>query len=164
MRIKGKKFTYSIQKKRLPNGVIATIDVIEHPGAALIIPFLSQDRVDFLHQYRAVIGQYLYELPAGTLDPEENKLTCAKRELIEETGYASSQLTLLGKIFPVPGYSTEIIYIYKATNLKPAFKKGDHDEIIKPVIFTRRQVQQLFKKGKIVDGKTICALALCGWL
>ncbi len=97
--------------KKLPNGNSVQLDLIVHPGAALIVPFLGKDRIILLRQWRAVLNKYLLELPAGTLDKGESILTCAKRELIEETGYASQKMTKLGRIYPVPGYSTEIIHI-----------------------------------------------------
>ena len=84
-RIKGKKIIFSVVKRKLPTGKTAVLDLIEHPGAGLIVPFLAKDKVIFLRQYRAVFGAYLYELPAGTLDKSESALVCVKRELVEET-------------------------------------------------------------------------------
>lgn len=138
--------------------------MIEHPGAGLIVPFLAKDKVIFLRQYRAVFGAYLYELPAGTLDKNESALVCVKRELVEETGYAAGRFVRLGKIYPVPGYSDEIIHIYKAEGLTPAYAEKDSDEVMTIRVFTRAQVKRLFKQGKIVDAKTICGLAMAGWL
>ena len=162
-KIKGKKITYSIQRKRLPNGRVAEMDIIDHPGAALIVPCFSDGRIIFLRQYRAVFGKYLFELPAGTLDKKEKVITCAKRELIEETGYAAKHWTKLGKIYPVPGYSTEIIYIFKARGLRRQEAEKDFDEVIEPIILTPAQIRALFRKGQIFDAKTICALALLGF-
>ena len=162
MKFKGKKFNYVFAKKNLPNGRVAWVDVIEHPGASLIIPFLTRDKIIFLRQYRAVIGRYLYELPAGTLDKGESPLSCAKRELIEETGRAGRVIRKIGEIYPVPGYSTEIIYIFKAEKLFIAQADKDPDEIIETVILSRRQIRQFLAQGKIKDAKTICALALAG--
>ena len=163
-KIRGKKITYSIQRKHLPNGRVVDIDVIEHPGAALIVPCFDDGKIIFLRQYRAVFGRYLFELPAGTLDREEKALNCAKRELIEETGYAAKRWVKLGKIYPVPGYSTEVIYIFKAEGLRRQEAEKDFDEVIEPIILTRQQIRKLFQKGQILDAKTICALALGGWL
>lgn len=164
MRIKGKKFTYLQQKRLLPNGVVADLEIIEHPGAALILPFMSNDQMVFLRQYRPVIKRYLYELPAGTRDRKESALTSARRELIEETGLAARTWKKLGEVYLAPGYSTEVIHIYSARDLYPSHAEPDKDEIIKTHTFSRRHVQDLFKKGSIVDAKTICALALCRWL
>lgn len=164
MKIKGKKFVYQVKKVRLPNGATTSLEMITHPGAALIVPFLSPDKVIFLRQYRAVLGQYLLELPAGTLDPAEAPLACARRELTEETGYRAGRITRLGQIYPVPGYSTETIHIYRAERLTPCHAEKDADEIITLKVLTRRQAQDGVARGRIRDAKTICALALCGWL
>ncbi len=164
MKIKMKKFTVGIQKKRLPNGMEAEMDVIEHPGAALIVPFLTKTKIILLRQYRAVLGKYLLELPAGTLDQKERPLACAKRELMEETNYSARRWKKLGRIYPVPGYATEIIHMYKAEGLTPVIVEGDPDEVIHPFICTRAEVKHLFKEGKIEDAKTVCALALCALL
>jgi len=164
MLIKRKKFEMITQIKTLPNGNRVRLDMIIHPGAALIIPFLKADRLIMLRQWRPVIRQYLLELPAGTLDHQEPALTCAKRELMEETGYAAKRMTKLGKIHPVPGYSTEIIHIYKAEGLQLRESCPEPDEILQTKILFRADVKKLFASGRITDGKTICALAMCGWV
>ena len=164
MKFQGKKFSFAVVKKKLPNGRTADVDVIEHPGAVLIIPFLSRDKIIFLHQYRPVLGRYLLELPAGTLDKNERPLACARRELIEETDQKARVFTRLGKIYPVPGYSTEIIHIFKAEKLTPCAGTKDTDEIISTKPLRRSEVRKLFRVGGITDAKTIAALSLCGWL
>ena len=140
------------------------IPIIKHPGAVLIVPFINNNEVVLLRQFRRVIGKYLYELPAGTLESKEQLVSCAKRELIEEAGYSAGKLIRLGYIYPVPGYSTEKIIIYKALNLKPAQKCLKDDEVITHSIVSKQKVRRLFKSGKICDAKTICAFSLCGWL
>lgn len=158
----GRVFSVFAQKKRLPNGYTTSIDIIKHPGAALIIPFLTPGRLIMLRQFRPVLNGYLFELPAGTINKNETPLACARRELIEETGYAAQRLSLLGTIYPVPGYSTEKIFIYRATGLKPKGRSQDKDEIITKNILSRKDLQRLFRTGQITDAKTIAALALCG--
>lgn len=153
-----------VQKVKLPHGYVATFETIKHPGAALIVPFLSRDKIIMLRQLRPVIKSYIYELPAGTLGKGESPLSCARREIVEETGYAAGKFTLLGKIYPVPGYSTEKIAIYRAEGLVKKGREVELDEVIESRIFTRREVERLFKSGRIVDAKTICALTFCGWL
>lgn len=160
----GKLLKVYVKKERLPNGYLATFEMICHPGASLIVPFLNKNTVILLRQLRPVIGSYIYEFPAGTLDKGESPLSCARREIIEETGYSAKRFTPLGTIYPVPGYSTEKIFIYKAEGLKPAARIPEEDEVIEHKLFTRSQVRRLFRQGKIVDAKTICGLALCGWV
>jgi ADP-ribose pyrophosphatase len=161
---RGKLLNVFLKKFRLPNGYLATFEIVKHRGAVLVAPLLATNKVILLRQLRPVIGRYIYELPAGTLEKQESPLACVKREIIEETGYSAKKITKLGEIFPVPGYSTEKIIIYKAEKLAKMKQAHQQDEVIEAFIYTKRQIQKLFKQGKIVDAKTICAFALCGWL
>src|SRR5580704_18107587 len=104
----------SNQTVKLPNGRTIRITYINHLGAVIIAPFLNKNTVVMMRQYRPALKKYIYELPAGTLDPNESITACAHRELLEETGLVSKKLSKLGAIYPVPGYSTEVIHIYKA--------------------------------------------------
>jgi len=164
MVFKGKLLKVFVKKERLPHGYLATFEMIKHPGASLVVPFLDKNTIIMLRQLRPVIDSYIYELPAGTLGQGESPLSCARREIVEETGYAAKRFTFLAKIYPVPGYSTEKIFIYKAEGLKRAERIAEKDEVIEAMPFTRSAIRKLFKQGKIVDAKTICALAFCGWL
>jgi len=161
---KGRLLHLAIGKKLLPNGYLAQFEIIKHPGAALIVPFLAKDKIILLKQLRPVINSYIYELPAGTLDKNEPPLSCAKREIIEETGYAAKKFTKLGEIYPVPGYSTERIVIFKAESLTKKCRIPEQDEVIEIFEFNKKEIKKLFKSGNIIDAKTICALTLCNWL
>ena len=161
----GRLLKVHVMKRRLPHGFVATYEVIKHPGAALVVPFVSRDRVIMLRQLRPVVGGYIYEFVAGTLDNGEKPLNCAKREIIEETGYTAGRFKCLGKIHPVPGYSTEVIHIFAASGLKKLDKHTpEPDEVIESHVMTRAQVRRFFKTGRITDAKTIAALAMCGIL
>ena len=159
-----RRLTLYSQKIKLPNGYESDIDVIKHPGAALVIPFLESNKVILLRQLRPVINSYLYELPAGTRDNNESPLSCAKREIVEETGFSAKKFVFLGKIYPVPGYSTEEISIFKAEGLLKQGVCPEHDEIITSVTVNKPKVAALFRSGKILDAKTICAFAMVGWI
>ena len=168
---KGKLLKVLTQKRRLPDGRLTTLDIIDHPGAVLIVPFLDQKRLIFIRQYRSAIQRFIYELPAGTLNPRESLTKCAHRELAEETGYRAGKMSVLGNIFPVPGYSTEVITIFKAQGLSPLDSdKGkvdvikDPDEVIRVRVLSRVQIQKIFRSGRLNDAKTICALGFCGFL
>lgn len=161
---KGKLLKVSRKKVVLPNGNKVELEVIDHPGAALVVPFISKDKIILIRQFRPVIDSYLYELSAGTLNINENVLVCAKRELKEETGYSCAKIQKIGYIYPVPGYSTEKIVIFKAQGLKKIEHKNEPDEVISIEIKNKAEIKKLFKSGKIVDAKTICALTMCGWL
>ena len=161
---KGKLLKVFVKRERLPNGYLATFEMIKHPGAALIVPLFPGDKVMLLRQLRPVIGKYIYELPAGTLGKNESPLACARREIVEETGYSAKIFTLIGKIYPVPGYSTEKIMIYKADGLMTCPRRAEKDEVIKTLILSRAAVRKLFRSGRITDAKTIAALVFVGWL
>ncbi len=164
MRFKGKKFTFAVVRRTLPTGLRVDIDLVEHPGAVLIVPFLNKDEIVFLRQYRAALRKYLIELPAGTLNPKERPVVCARRELIEETNFKARRVRKIGKIHPVPGYSTEVIHIYKAEGLCHQQGIKDADELISLRVLTKPQVKDLFGRGKITDAKTIAGLAMVGWI
>lgn len=161
---KGRLLNVFIKYERLPNGHVARFEMIKHPGAALIVPFLDKNRIIMLRQLRPVIGKFIYELPAGTLGANEPPIACARREIIEETGYSAKNFRRLGMIYPVPGYSTERIVIYAASGLKEMERIPEKDEVIRTRLFTKRAVRRLFKNGRITDAKTIAALAMCGWV
>lgn len=160
----GKLIKVYREQVRLPNGRTVSLEIIRHPGAALIVPLLTKDSLLMLRQFRAAAGGFLFELPAGTRDGAESELSCARREIVEETGYAARRFTVLGDIFPVPGYSTERIRIFKAQGLSKRVACLEEDEVATVHVLTRRQVRRLFRSGKIKDAKTICALAMVGWL
>ncbi len=153
------------QKIELPNKKRTQIEFIEHLGAALMIPFLSDGEIIFIKQYRPVIEKFIYELPAGTIDPGENPLETAKRELIEEIGYEAKVWQKLGEIFLCPGYSTEKIFIFKASSLaKNNSRSQGETEIIETITMKKTDVKKLFETGELQDSKTIAALVHCGWL
>lgn len=148
----------------LPGGCRVTVEYVNHPGAVLIVPFLDTHRVIMLRQYRPAIKSWLYELPAGTIEPGEKPLACARREIIEETGYRAGIVKKLGRMYPVPGYSTELITMYTAQKLTAVGMECEEEEVIEPQVFSKKDIRALLAKGRLIDGKTICALALCGWL
>lgn len=152
------------QPVKLPNGRTIRITVVHHPGAVVIAPFLNKETVVMIRQFRPALKKYIYELPAGTLDPHESIARCARRELQEETGLIPKRLTKLGCVYPVPGYSTELMHIFKAEQLTMTPALPEDYEVIKQVAMTKRQVQKLLDQRKLMDAKSICALLFCGWL
>lgn len=157
------KFTFRQVQKKLPNGLTVTMPLVDHPGAVLIVPFLSTRRIVILNQYRATLGKSIFELPCGTLDPQETPLKCAKRELIEETGYQAATWKKLGNLYPAPGYTNEIIHVYQAHDLSAASAEADDDEIIETKIVSRPEILALIQTGRLSDSKSIAALVQCGW-
>jgi ADP-ribose pyrophosphatase len=145
----------------LPNG-IEREKVIVHPTNAVAILPLNGDRCKLLKQYRYAIDQYIFEAPAGTMEPGEEPLVTARRELIEETGFAAKTITEKGFIFTTPGYTDEKIYLFEARDLSPSHEFGkDEDEVIEVVDFAIRDLIGMIRNGTIVDAKTICLIQCC---
>ena len=161
----GKVFELIRENVTLDNGTTTDMEFIEHPGAAAIVPLLSENRVVMLKQYRHALKKVIWEIPAGTLDPEEEALSCAKRELVEETGYSAEQWHRLGEITPVPGYSNESIHIFLARKLKPAAQNLDADEVIQIQAVEFQTVLEMIGKGEVQDAKSIAGLLMASaWL
>ncbi|MCK4851981.1 MAG: NUDIX hydrolase [Candidatus Omnitrophica bacterium] len=148
---------------RLPDGRKGYFEEIRHPGAALVVPFTG-DCVVFIRQYRPVIGKYIWELPAGTLNPGETPYSCAKREVTEETGYAVSDLKRIGTIYSSPGFCDEVIHIFRADCIARGTHNRDTDEFLSVRRIRTKNVKSLFQNKRISDSKTIAALAFAGLL
>jgi ADP-ribose pyrophosphatase len=161
MVFKGRLLKVFKSRKTLPNGKEASIEEVEHPGAALIVPFVRR-KIVFIRQYRPVIGKYIWELPAGTLDKGETPYACAKREIVEETGYGVKNVRKLGYIYTTPGFCNEKIHIFRADCEAKRSTSRECDEIMDVEVLDRRKVRELFAGGKINDSKTIAALSLAG--
>jgi len=142
----------------LANGVTTDLEYIEHPGATAIVALANESEVILLKQYRHALRDYIWEIPAGTLDPQESVKDCAKRELIEETGYSAAQWQKLGEITPVPGYSDERIHIFLAHKLRPARQDLDRDEIIDVHQVEFSRALEMIQHGEIQDAKSIAGL------
>ncbi|MCC6574867.1 MAG: NUDIX hydrolase [Planctomycetes bacterium] len=154
----GKQFSVARLTLKDDNGKERERDVIEHPGAACIVPMLDADTVLLVEQWRVGAKKPLWEIPAGTLDPGEDPLACAARELEEETGYTAGKLEHLFTFFPSPGILDEKMHIFLATNLKKGAPHPDEDEQITVKAFTFRDLRIQLKANNIKDGKTIASL------
>ena len=141
----------------LPNGEAAKREMVRHPGAVAIVPLIGED-VLMVRQFRMAAGRIMLEIPAGTLNPSEDPMTCAKRELQEETGYRPGALESLGGIFVAPGYTTEFIHLYLATDLSESRLAMDDDEFIELVRMPLSEALAMVDRGEIEDGKSTSAL------
>jgi len=156
----GRTFDLVQENVTLENGVTTDTDFVVHPGAAAIIAMVDESSILLLKQYRHALREYIWEIPAGKLDPQESMLKCAQRELIEETGYAADQWQKLGAIAPIPSYSDERIYIYLATDLAPTARDLDMDEIIDVHEVKFDKALEMIKRGEIHDAKSIVGIYL----
>ena len=144
----------------LPNGNLAQFDIVEHTGAVTIFPIDDQGQVLFVRQYRYAARQELLELPAGTLDKGEAPEVCAQREVREEIGMAAQKLQKVGEFFLAPGYSTEYMYVYLASDLYPDPLQADADEFLSIVRMPVSEAYKMAEDGQIRDCKTLTTLFL----
>lgn len=156
---RGAQFELVTEQVDLPNGRRVALDLLRHPGASAVVPFLAPDRVLLIRQYRFATGGELLEIPAGKLDPGEAPEACALRELEEETGYRAGRLEKLGAIWTSPGFTDEVIHLFAAHDLTPTEQRLEPDEIIELVPLTLSEALGSLA-GPVVDGKTATALLL----
>ena len=152
---RGEVFTVTREDITLSNGVRTNMDIIWHPGASAVVPLYDSNTLILVKQYRHAIGDYIWEIPAGTLDLGETPLQCAKRELKEETGFMAEVWEKLGEITPAPGYSDDRTHIFLASRLVPTRQNLDGDEIINVKKVKLVDIIEMIDKNIIQEGKTI---------
>jgi ADP-ribose pyrophosphatase len=156
----GRVFELYSENLTTDQGKTFSVEVIRHPGAAAIVPVDADDTVLLLSQYRHAVGGRIWEIPAGTLDPGETPEVCARRELVEETGFSANTWQKLSEITPVPGYSDERIHLYLATDLHAAEQSLDENEILDVHRFSFNDAVDMVHTGRSQDAKSICGLLL----
>ncbi len=157
---RGKVVTLNIDTVTLPNGVTIDLEVVRHPGAAAVVPLKENGTVVLIKQFRHAAGGFIYEIPAGKLHPGEDPKNCAARELEEEIGYQAGKLDLLSSIFTAPGFTDEVIHIYKATGLIKGRQQLDRDEVLEIVEVPLQEAIDMIRVGTIRDAKTMVGLQL----
>ena len=143
---------------RLPDGKEAKREIIRHPGAVAMVALDAQKKVLLVRQFRAAAGKILVEIPAGTLNPGEQPLACAQRELQEETGFRAGKFQPLGGIYTAPGYTSEFIHLFYATELSESRLAHDDDEFIEVLHVTMSEALAMIDRGDIADGKSVAGL------
>jgi len=159
----GKRINVDLDQVRFPDGSVGTLEMVRHPGASAVIPFLdplgSRDpRVVLIRQYRWAAEDVMWEIPAGTLDAGEAPERCAERELREEAGVEARELTHLATIFTTPGFTDELIHLYAATGLTPVPSAHEADEFIETHEVRWSEVGRMIRDGRIRDAKTMTGL------
>ena len=142
----------------LPDGTEKTREIVRHPGATAIVPLISPGEIVMIEQFRHCTGRTLWEIPAGTLEPGEEPLECARRELIEETGYRAGKMEALGGFYTSPGFCTEYLHLFMATELEACETDLDDDERITVHLISLEEAYRKMDDGEIVDAKTIVGL------
>jgi ADP-ribose diphosphatase len=156
----GRKIKVAIDTSTGPNGESIRRDMILHPGAVVILPAIDRDHVCLLRNYRFIIGETLWEVPAGTLEPGESVEHAAERELLEETGYRAKTWRGLGYFYASPGVLDEKLHLFVAQDLTPGPFRPEADEHLEPVTVPWADALRMVLDGTIKDAKTVTAILL----
>jgi len=158
--MKGRAFAIRRDHLKTPDGRETKVEIIEHGGSVVIIPVDENGNMLLVRQYRHATGQDLLELPAGTLDGGENPEICAAREIREETGMAAGKLKKLGDFYLAPGYSTEFMVVFLATDLSHNPLEADADEFLSMEAVPVTEAIKMAERGEMPDAKSLAALFL----
>ncbi|HWA16420.1 MAG TPA: NUDIX hydrolase [Gemmatimonadales bacterium] len=166
-RYHGRIISLDVDTVRFPDNSTGQLEMIRHPGAAAVVPFLDDPsspdpRVLLIRQFRHAADGYIWEIPAGRLDPGEAPEQCAARELKEETGMVAGRLEHLTTIYTTPGFTDERIHLFLARGLEEGQHHREVDEFLELVPTRWSQVLDLIRNRDIMDGKTLCALLYAG--
>lgn len=142
----------------LPNGKTAVREVVQHPGGVIILPIDKEGNVRMVRQFRYAFGRTILEIPAGKLEYGEEPLAAAKRELEEEVGATADSWGSLGKVFPTPGFCTEVQHLYLARGLTFGCTHPDEDEFLEQVSLPFAQAYAMAADGRMEDSKSVIAL------
>ena len=156
----GRVLDVGIENHQMPDGRQSSFEIIRHPGGAAVLPVLPDGRVLLIRQFRPAIGEMIYEIPAGRLEPGESAQECAGRELMEEVGYSAAQIVPLGGFWSTVGFCDEYIHLFLGRDLTVAEQNLEPDEIIELCPMTFTEALEKAKDGEILDSKTQLALLL----
>ncbi len=159
IKYRGKVFDHQVDEIQYNSGNIGIREIAVHPGGAVVIPIIKDGRIILVKQFRYPLQKTLIELPAGKLDHNEDPLNCAIRELEEETGYKAKNFEKLGAIYTAPGYCTEVLHIYKATNLVPGnHNREEGEQGMELLELSLDEIKKKIISGEINDAKTIAGI------
>jgi ADP-ribose pyrophosphatase len=144
----------------LPNGGTTDLEMVRHPGAAAVVPFVSDNEILLVRQFRYAAKGFIYEVPAGTLQQGEAPEACAAREIQEEVGHKAGRFEHLASIYTTPGFTDEVIHLYIGRDLTPVPQNLDHDEVLTVERVRFKEAIDMIRDGRLVDAKSICALLL----
>ena len=155
---KGRVIDLNLNKVTLPNNKECELEIIQHPGGVAILAVGETGRICLLRQYRFAAGGWIWELPAGRLEPGESPQVCAQRELVEEAGRNAASWQRLGEVYSSPGVFTEVIHLYLARDLKTVDDAPEEHEVFEVHWLPLPKIEAMIKAGEINDAKTICAM------
>ena len=154
----GKIINLRIDTVELENQKYAKREIVEHKGAAAILAIDNDGKIVLIKQYRKAAEDFLFEIPAGKLEIDEEPIECANRELIEETGLCPNKIDKICEFYTSPGFCDEKIYLFKATELNEVDRNLDEDEFIDIIKVTVDEAKEMVKQNKIMDAKSIVAI------
>jgi ADP-ribose pyrophosphatase len=155
---KGRVITFGLEQVTLPNGVTTTLEIVRHPGAAAVVALANDATVVLVRQFRHAAGGFIWEIPAGVLDPGEDPAACAARELGEEAGLGARELVALGSILPSPGFCNERIHLFLARDLYSVRQSLEYDEVLTVEHKPFGEALEMVATGAIQDAKSIAGL------
>lgn len=158
----GRKIRVAIDVIAGPDGEEVRRDVVLHPGAVVILPIIDRDHICLLKNYRFVVNETLWEVPAGTLEPNEDLESAARRELQEETGFTAKAMTYRGYYYASPGVLDEKLHLFFAGGLTPGVANPEPGEELEPVTVKLNDAVEMIIRGEIKDAKTVTAILLWG--
>jgi ADP-ribose pyrophosphatase len=158
----GKVFDVDREEVRLPHGRTVTVDVVRHPKSVVMIPVPEAGHVVLIRQYRHAVNQWLWELPAGSVDDGETPEQAARRECHEEIGQVPETIVRLAAMFPTPGYCDEEMIFFRLSGLSEPTETAvvDEDEDIEARTFSIRDAREMARRGEITDMKTVVGLTM----
>ena len=154
---RGRVVVLYAETAELPGGKRVELEVVRHPGAAAVVPFVSPEEILLIHQHRHATGGRIWEVPAGKLDGESPE-ACAARELEEEAGQRAGRLLALGSIWTTPGFTDERIHLFAAFDLEPVPQRLDHDEVLEVARVPFARALEMVWSGELCDAKSALAL------
>jgi ADP-ribose pyrophosphatase len=154
----GRVVTLRLREVPGRDGAVHVREIVEHAPAAAVIAVDEHQEILLVRQLRPAVDQVLLELPAGILDPGEDPITCARRELEEETGYTTDRLEPLVRFYPSPGFCTELLHVFVAEGLRECSGQPDDDEDLELVRMPLAEAMDLVRCGEITDSKTVIGL------
>ncbi len=166
----GRLLRVDVETVRSPAGATIELELVRHPGAAAVVPIVSElDSADphvlLIRQYRHAADGFIWEIPAGVLEPGETPEECARRELREETGATAREMKLLTSVYTTPGFTDERIHLFLASGISVAEQNLESDELIEVATLPLSQILEMIRDGEITDCKTIVAvLYVAGFL
>lgn len=160
---RGRVINVDIDTVRYPNGQSGELEIVRHPGASAVVPFLTDPASDdpqllLIKQYRYAGGGFMYEVPAGKLDGDEDPRVCAERELQEEVGCTARRLDHLYTFYTTPGFTDERIHAFMATGLERGETKHEHDEFMSVEVVRLSDALELIRSGELNDAKSALAI------